>query len=103
MKMWPRGGAASRTVNGAVMLTRINKMAGSVGLAVSRFIEAAYGSFIRRPGRLTFRIGTNRKVDPVLHGVIGSGFSMSYGISRVSPELDRGLGIRIATRLGECG
>ena len=83
------------------MLTRINKMAGSVGLAVSRFVEAAYGSFVRRSGRLTVRIGTNRKVDPVLHGIIGSGFSMSYGISRVSSELDHGSGIRIALRLGE--
>ena len=85
------------------MLTRINKMAGSVGLAVSCFVEAAYGSFVRRPSRLTVRIGTNHKVDPALHGLIGSAFSRSYRMSQVGPELDRGLGIRIALRLGECG
>ena len=90
-------------VDGADMLTRINKMAGWVFLAISRLSKATCGFYARRTGRLVVQVGTNGKVSPFLHGLVGSGFSMGYGISRVGPESDRGLGIRIASRLGECG
>ena len=85
------------------MLTRINGMARWMGLAVSRFSEATYDAYVSHASRLALRVGIIGKVNPDLHRLIGSELSMGYSKRQVGPESDRGSGIRIAARLGECG
>lgn len=85
------------------MLTLINGMARWVGLAVSRFSETAYDAFAHRESLLAVRVVTNGKVSPDSHTVIGSEFSMGYDNRQAGRESDCRLGIRIASRLGECG